>query len=69
MPDKVTVDASRIVIRSVLKQLVDDANKLDSNDLGGYSLDTCEDCKQETVFTWDPSGTGHGHCSSCGILV
>ena len=66
MAEKVNDDAMVSVKRSVLKQLIDDANKIDSNDLGGYSLDTCEGCKQETVFSWDPRGTGWGQCSSCG---
>jgi hypothetical protein len=66
MPDEVTVDAMVSVKRSVLDGLITEANKLDCNDLGGSSLKTCEDCKQETVHIWDPKGTGWGYCTSCG---
>jgi hypothetical protein len=64
MPNEVD-DAMVSVKRSVLAELIEDANELVCYDLGGFSLKTCEDCKQETVHIWDPRGTGWGSCTSC----
>ena len=65
MPNEVG-DAMVSVKRSFLEELIEGTNKQPFYDLGGFSLSTCEDCKQETVHIWDPKGFGWGICTSCG---